>query len=181
MPLGDAFQSFMQQRQNRYMLNRQAQLQQAQVQRLQQQEMMRMMMFMNSPALQREARLKSQFATREQDARNQDAAWVQALLRADPKTIAPELRDRLKAYREYYAANPIGAGKIIQQFLGQGKPHPPQLKANVTTDENGNPVTSYEIWDPNAGIPPGPTSGVPAGMGLSPDAKGLAGEYGLSE
>lgn len=189
MPLGDAFTAFMQERQQRYMLNKQAIQQRMLNDRTQQQEMLRMMLFNNSPALAREARLKSQFATRQKDAQNQDQAWLRALMLADPNSIAPELRGRLKAYQQYYNANPTGSGKIIQQFLSQGKPHPIQLKSTVTTDADGNLVTNYETWNPNEGTVPKAAAGVPTSMapvaaggesdGLSDDAKALLKEHGF--
>lgn len=201
MPIGDAFQAYIQQRQNRQLMDRQARLQQGQNDRLMQQEMLRALLLQGSPAMLRENRLKGQFATRQKDAESQDAAWLRALMLADPATIAPELRPRLKAYQEYYNAHPTGSGKIIQQFLSQGKPHPMQLKAIQTMGPDGLPETTYSLWDPNnpkagieapsAGIstnsadslgptlPPPTPEGAPDDGGLSPDAAALGKEYDL--
>jgi hypothetical protein len=177
MPLGDAFASYMQQRQNAALMQRQAQLQQAQMDRLNKQETLRMM---NSPQWAREKRLSGAQDQRQALADAQDKAWVTALMALRPEQLNPQMRSRLAALQTYFASNPRGSGKIISQFLSQGKPLPLQLKPVITTDENNEPVTNFEVWDPNVGTPPSPMSGTPA-SGFSPAAGELMKDYDLGD
>jgi hypothetical protein len=180
MPLGDAFASYMQQRQNAALMQRQAQLQQAQMDRLNKQETLRMMLMTNSPQWAREKRLSGAQDQRQALADAQDRAWATALMALRPEQLNPQMRSRLDALQAFFSKNPRGGGKVIQQFLSQGKPLPMQLKPIVTTDENGNPVTNFEVWDPNVGTPPAPMPGTPAG-GFSPAAGELMKDWDIGD
>lgn len=165
MPLGDAYQQFMQQRQNRFTLERQAQLQQAQNDRLMKQEMLRTMLAINSPQAQNVASLVKMRNYRMQ----QDQGLVSMVANMDESKVDdPAMKAGLALAKQQIKANPDSAPVIAKGFWSKFRFEAPKWGVKPVPNADGS-----EDWV-FYGITPGgsviPATGAPSMKAPSPAA-----------
>jgi hypothetical protein len=145
---------------NQDMMARQLMMQQLIDQRMKEQAALKLQNMNQSPYL----KLRQQ---KQADDQAKQKAFVDAVMMLTPNEVPPEWRDRLKDVQHYLANNPNGA--LAEKILNQAKPHGYKLVQSQTVDADGNPITSYEIGDVDAGtLSPVRATGGLAGASSTP-------------